>query len=200
MTQRFQRDTFDTPDVDFTQSFPPLPGWLADRLLRPGEGITWVVGPRFNPSWEEYVTHPGLFVVALGVGVIGWAGGSALAGPGTELPILLGIAAGCIVLGSIFVLGIFSGYFTRLVVTNRRLVIVQGREVCRSWNLNQLPRSLLRYSPHGPEEEAPAVDLDTLKTMLGGSSDKFAEAKTILSLGKRLDQIKAHENDRPRRG
>jgi hypothetical protein len=40
--------------------------------------------------------------------------------------------------------------------------------------------------------------LDSLKTMLGGTSDKFAEATSILSLGKRLDQIKAREDGRPR--
>ena len=200
MPDRYEDDDYDTPDVDLTRQFMPLPPWLADRLLRPGEGVTWVVGPRFNPSWERYVTHPLLFLAALIAGAVLWWTGSLIAGPGAEVAVGLGMAAGCIVLASIFVLGIFSGYFTRLVVTDLRLVIVQGYEVCRSWNLDELPRSLLRYSPHGPEEEAPAVDLDTLKTMLGGSSDKFAEAKTILSLGKRLDQIKAHENDRPRRG
>jgi hypothetical protein len=198
MPDRYEDDDYDTPDVDLTRQFMPLPPWLADRLLRPGEGVTWVVGPRFNPSWERYVTHPLLFLAALIAGAVLWWTGSLIAGPGAEVAVGLGMAAGCIVLASIFVLGIFSGYFTRLVVTDLRLVIVQGYEVCRSWNLDELPRSLLRYSRGGAGTDVPAVDLDSLKTMLGGASDKFAEATSILSFGKRLDQIKAREDGRPR--
>jgi len=40
--------------------------------------------------------------------------------------------------------GIANGYFTRLVVTNYRLLILQGYEVCRSWSIHHLPRSLIR--------------------------------------------------------
>ena len=197
MPNRYEDDDYDTTNVDLTRQLTPLPSWLADRLLRPGEGVTWVVGPRFNPSWERYVTHPLLFLAALIAGAIVWWTGSLIAGPGVEVAVPLAMAAGCIVLASIFVLGIFSGYFTRLVVTDLRLVIVQGYEVCRSWDLNELPRSLLRYRLGGAGAEMPAVDLDSLKTMLGGASDKFAEAKSILSFGKRLDQIKSREDGRP---
>jgi hypothetical protein len=137
----------------------------------------------------------------LAVSVIAWVVGRLIVGGDPEvLPALLaiGMAGGGLVLASIFVLGIFSGYFTRLVVTNHRLAILQGYEICRTWNINDLPRSMLRYVP-GNEKTERIIDLDAVKTMLGGSSGKFAEAKTILTFGKRLDQITSRENDRPKR-
>src|SRR5690606_23004035 len=126
-----------------------LPPWIASRVLRPGEEVTWVRGPRRNPSWEPCVTHPLLFVAALALGVIlvgtGIVAGGGLAG----LPLAAAAPAGGVILGSIFVLGIGHGYFTRLVVTNLRIFIVQGYEVCRSWRLEDLPPSLLCYAARG---------------------------------------------------
>jgi len=198
MSDRFQTDSFDAPLTEISRPTPPLPEWLADRLLRPDEEITWVRGPRFNPSWERYTTHPALFLFALALGAMGGGIGWLLAGPNAEVLTLLAVAAGSIVLASIFVLGLCSGYFTRLVVTTSRLVIVQGREVCRSWSIHDLPRRLVRYRRLGEGvEESPAIDLEAVKTMLGGSSDKFAEAKSILAFGKQLDQIKTREKGRP---
>src|SRR5689334_23175423 len=146
-------DAFDDAEPVIAQPFPPLPDWLAHRMLQPDEEITWIVGPRFNPSWERYVTHPLLFLAALAVGVVVLAVGGLLAEGDTPIVLLLGVAAGALVLASIFVLGIASGYFTRLVVTNQRLLIVQGYEVCRTWSINKLPRSLIRYRRLGEGEE-----------------------------------------------
>jgi hypothetical protein len=111
--------------------------------------------------------------------------------------IVFGLLAGGFVFGSIFVLGIFSGYFTRLVVTNFRLLILQGYEKARSWSLDELPPSLIRYSQQAGAGSSRTVDLDALKTMLGSSSDKVAESKTILAFGKRLEQIKTRQDGRP---
>lgn len=191
-----RNEAFDDADADISQRFPPLPEWLASRFGGEEE-ITWVAGPRFNPPWERYVTHPLLFVAALAVGVVVGGAGWLLAKREPVVFVLLGGFAGAIAIGSIFVLGISNGYFTRLVVTTRRLVILQGYEVCRIWAIDRLPRSLLRYRRLGDDaEEGPAIDLDAIKTLLGGTSDKFAEAGKILALGKRLDQIKTGENDR----
>jgi hypothetical protein len=181
---------------DISKQSRPLPSWLADRVP-PGEDITWVYGPRFNPSWERYVTHPGLFLGALGIGVAGWGVAWSVAWAETELLVVMALVAGILVLGSVFVLGIANGYFTRLVVTNHHLLILQGYEVCRSWSIHRLPRSLIRYVRPGDGPEKLAVDLDAVKRMLGGSSDKFAPASAILSFGKRVEQIKAREDDRP---
>jgi hypothetical protein len=167
-------------------------------VLGPDEKVAWVYGPRFNPSWERYVTHPGLLLAALGVGVLLVGVGWLLAGGHYDRmpfePIVLAIAA---VLGSIFVLGIASGYFTRLVVTDGRLLILQGREVCRSWRSGDLPLSLIRYSILPGETGSRTIDVDAVKTMLGGSADQFADAKTILRFGKQVEQIKSRENRAP---
>src|SRR5207248_1525629 len=144
-----------------------------------------VYGPEFNPPWERHVTHPSLFLSALATGgvivLIGlfWR----TQGAPDALPLAATLAGG-VALGSVFVLGISCGYFTRLVVTNRRLVVVQGYEVCKSWSLNDLPRSLLRFTPLEGESDGPAVDLNALQAALGGSSNQFADAKTILRFGK----------------
>jgi hypothetical protein len=111
--------------------------------------------------------------------------------------VLLALAAAAVVLASLFVVGIFAGYFTRLVVTNFRIVIVQGYEVCRSWNIADLPPSLIRYRMRGRTRESRTVDLDALQAMLGGPSDQFMAPKKILAFGKHLDGIKARENGRP---
>jgi hypothetical protein len=136
-----------------------------------------------------------LFLAALAVGMAVVAVGG-LAG-GTEGAVVAALAGGAVVLASIFVLGFASGYFTRLVVTDGRLLILQGYEVVRTWGMDDLPHSLVRYRRRADGAESRAVDLDTLKSMFGGASDKFAESKTILAFGKQLDQIKSREERRP---
>jgi hypothetical protein len=196
MSDRYHTDPFDD-SPGLRKEHPPLPGWLAARVLRPDERCAWVYGPRFNPSWERFVTHPSLLVSALALGGICLLMGRLRAGSWVELPVVSGLAAGAVVLGSILVLAFFSGYFTRLVVTNFRLVILQGYEVCRTWRIDQLPRSLVRYGMRGIEDEEPSIDLDSLKTMLGSTSDRFAESKTILAFGKQLEQIRTRKGQRP---
>jgi hypothetical protein len=196
MSDRFQTDVPAPQLPDIAESYPALPGWLADRVLRPDEKVTWVRGPQFNPSWERYVTNPVLFLLALALGAACVGVTRLIIGEWSEMMAVPILITNGLLLGSIFVLGIFSGYFTRLVVTNFRLVIVQGREVCRSWSINDLPYHLVRYGIPGARGESPSIDLDAVKTMLGGSSDKFTGAKAILSFGKQLDRIKARENDR----
>src|SRR5207244_98206 len=78
MTDRYQTgpyndeplDPFDSRPRETTRSFAPLPAFLARRVLKPDEQVAWVAGPRFNPPWEPYATHPLLVVAALGLGVI----------------------------------------------------------------------------------------------------------------------------------
>jgi hypothetical protein len=197
MSDRFQTDVSDRQGRDVSRTFTPLPAWLAARVLRAGETVTWVYGPRFSPWCERYLTHPALFLVGLALGAVCLGVGVQMARAPDEFPLLPAVAAGGFVLGPIFVLAIASGYFTRLVVTNHRLVILQGREVCRSWRIDDLPLSLIRYGRTGAGAESRAVDLGALQTMLGGSSDKFAESKTILAFGKQLDQIKGRQRGRP---
>ena len=175
--------------------FPPLPRWLADRILRDFEVVNWVRGPRFTPSWEIIVTHPALLAFTLPVAVMCLFAGRLVAGSWEALSPVAVLAAMAVVIGTIFVLGIFSGHFTRLVVTNKRLFIVQGRELCSSWELDDLPPHLLRYTARGDGQRDRSVDLDAIKTMLGGS-DKFTEAKSIVEFGKKLDQITLRDKRR----
>jgi hypothetical protein len=205
MSERFQHNAYDREPPAFPgeaqpppipRRHPPLPAWLAARLLRADEKVTWVCGPRFNPSWERYATHATLFLGALAVAVVCMAVGWLFVEMWAGLMLLAVLLAAGLVFGSIFVLGIANGYFTRLVATNYRLVILQGYAVCRTWAIDELPRSMIRYSGRGDGERSRTLDLDAMKTMLGGSSDQFADAKTILAFGKQLGQIKARENDR----
>ena len=196
MSDRFQTDAYDDRPLDAVRSHPPLPPWIARRLLRPDERVAWVYAPRFNPSWERYVTHIGLFLVALAVGVVLVLMARLVAGSWAEMPVWPPLVAAGLFFGSIAVLGVANGYFTRLVVTNRRLVILQGHEVCRAWDMNDLPRSLLRYRMADGPESGPSIDLDAMKSMLGTASDRFANAKTILAFGKTLGHIKGRHNDR----
>jgi hypothetical protein len=216
MNDRFANDTFDNRDRDYRapaerddrddryrdeppDDYPPLPEHLAARLLQPGEAVEWVRGPRRAPSWEKYVTHPLLFLAALALGVVSVAVGAAAGGPKSpELGAGLGVAM-ALVIGSIFVLGFFNGHFTRLVVTTERVVIMQGYEVVRSWGLDDLPRSMIRYRPGaGADERVPSIDLSTVKTMLGGSPDGFADAKTIMAFGKSLNNVVKGRGEKPR--
>jgi hypothetical protein len=197
MSDEFQTARIDPPPA-ISLPYRPLPPWLARRLLRPEEQVTWVRSPRWNPSWERYATHPALFLVALAVAAACVGIARLCAGSWSELHPAPAVVAVSLVFGSVYVLAIANAYFTRLVVTDRRIVILQGHEVCRTWRLDRLPRSLIRYGKRPDGSVSRSVDLDTLQTMLGGASDQFAEAKTIRSLGKQLDQITAREIGPPR--
>src|SRR5262245_36907530 len=91
---------------------PPVPEWLAVRLLRPGERITWVRGPWFQPSWECYVTHPALFLFAVALGAVSVLEGRLVAGSWAEMSALPALFAIALVIGSVYVLAFASGYFT----------------------------------------------------------------------------------------
>jgi hypothetical protein len=180
--------------------FPPLPAWLARlHFPRANETITWVYGPRFSPSWERYVTNPVLFLIAFFIasaciGIARWQVDSWERIP--PAPVAVGIA---LVLGNVYVLGIFCGYFTRMVVTNRRIVILQGREVARSWSTRDLPRSLLRYQRgERGEENSPTINLDSIQGLFGTSATGFVEAKTILDVGKQIGRIQRRGGDEDR--
>ena len=204
MSHDFQAEPFDVQPPDIARDVrrtepprdhPPLPPWLARRLLRPGEHVTWVTGPRFNPSWEKYVTHIGLFGAAVALGLalvlIGWIAAGSFGGMSFVYPLL----ALALIIGSVIVLGFFNGLFTRLVATTHRLVIMQGYEIARTWQIDQLPRSLTRYRRRSDGGEERTLDLDAMRSMLGTASDQFADAKTILAFGKELGHIKAREDD-----
>jgi hypothetical protein len=197
MSNRSQTAGFDTHTPEPDQHPRPLPDWLRTRLLRAEERITGVYGPAFNPPWERYVTHPALFLVAVGLGALWLGEGWLLAGVRPDLLPWAALAAGSTVLGSVFVLGLACGYFTRIVVTTSRLVILQGYEVCRSWRVSDLPPSLIRYRRLESGVPSPAVDLDTLNSLLGAPSDQVVEAKTILAFGKHLERIQARDRGRP---
>ncbi len=194
MSERWRNDSFDNPNADVSRDFPPLPTWLARRLLKEGEQVTWVRGPAHNPGWERYITHPLLFVFALGLGLLCLVAGAVSAGSVKDMPIPAALCALALVFGSVFVLGIANAHFTRLVVTNFRLVILQGYEVCRAWRVDRLPRSLVRFGPSTFDGEiSRTVDLEALNSILGGSSDTFASSKSILALGKHVEQITERE-------
>lgn len=192
MSERFQNDVPDIRAPLYLDPLQPLPGWLADRLLRPGERVEWVRGPRFNPSWERYITHPALLLIPLTLGAIFF--GLAKQIDGQVLGLIVFFALLLFVF-TIIVLGIANGYFTRLVVTSSRLVILQGYEICRSWSIDRLPPAMFRYGRFG-DPSSRTIDLDSVKALLGGASDKFTDAKTILSFGKQLDRITKTDEDR----
>jgi hypothetical protein len=197
MSDRSQTLAFDAHRPEPARPPRPLPAWLRKRLLRAEERITAVYGPAFNPSWERYVTHPALFLGALGFGAL-WLGEAwLLAGVRPDLMPWAALAAGATVLASVFVLGLACGYFTRVVVTTSRLVILQGYEVCRSWRIQDLPPSLIRYCGPEPGMQTPTIDLDTLNTLLGNPSEGVVESKTILAFGKHLEGIQARDRGRP---
>ena len=194
MADLTQTGPLDEPPPDIRRPHAPLPPWLARRLLRAGETVTWVRGPRFNPRWERYVTHPGLFLAALALAAACVGVGRLVAGSWSALPPLAVLLAAGILVATVYVLAIANAYFTRLVVTDWRLVVLQGYEICRAWRIEDLPRSLLRYGTRGAAGRPRAVDLDALQTLLGGPSDQFTDAKTIRSLGKQLERIKAPDS------
>src|SRR5262245_25251173 len=155
MRDRAEDDPYQPPTL--VRAFPPLPAWLARRLLGPEEQVNWVRGPRLSPWWERYATHPLLFVAALAVGAACVAAERLRAGSWPEMSPLPALAAVVIALGSIFVLGFCAGYFTRLVVTDARVFIVQGYEVCCSWDLDELPDWQFRYGQLEGVEERQSV-------------------------------------------
>ena len=83
------------------------------------------------------------------------------------------------------------------MVTNFRLFIVQGYEVCKTWRVADLPPHLVRFARRPGGEESRTVDVDALQSMLGGAFDQYAESKAIRAFGKQLDQIKRREDGRP---
>jgi hypothetical protein len=200
MSERIQQGVPDLRLPHFIEQLKPLPSWLADRLLRPDEKVAWVRGPRFNPSWERYATNPVLIFVAPLVGVIFLSLVWSYFKRQSELaPLTVLVPGGFFVffLPTLFIVGIASGYFTRLVVTNFRIVILQGYEICRTWNIDDLPPSLLHYRRLDGQNQRPIIDLDAVKNMLGGSSEKFTAAKSILAFGKQLDSITTRDKNRP---
>lgn len=201
MSDHFQTEPFaplpdKPPPPCITKDQPELPAWLAERLLRPHEEIAWVRGPRVSPPWEPFATHPLLFVYALAIGTGCVFVGRLIAGSWVALPPWAALPALLIVFGSVFALGVSCGHFTRLVVTNLRLFIVQGRELCSSWDLDDLPPHLIRYTMRDGEKTR-AVDLDAVTAMLDGMSGKFTEAKSIVEFGKKLDQITLRDKRLP---
>jgi hypothetical protein len=193
---RFQSEPPSLPTREIVGTCSPFPAWLARRLLGPDEKVTWVRGPKRNPSWERYITHPGLLLVPVAVAAIVALVGGLTAGAkaGELLCPFFGI---CFVaaLPMLFVVGIACGYFTRLVVTNQRVVVLQGYEICDTWDVARLPRSLVRQEQRDGQPAVSSVDLNALNTILGGSSTQFVEAKTILDFAKTLKRLSLEEND-----
>jgi hypothetical protein len=199
VSEHIQPDSFSTfQGIPAELSSPPIvsasapfPDWISRRLLRPGETVTWVRGPRHSPSWERYITHPALILVPVVPGVLVMVVAAQAAGAGAAMAVCA-ITFAC-ALPFLFVLGFSAGYFTRLVVTNFRLLIVQGYELCWDCGIDHLPPSLVRYDRRG-EKAARSVDLDALQTALGGSSTQFVEAKTILKFARQVDRTRSGDN------
>jgi hypothetical protein len=190
MSDRFQEEPLDDSVPNLVRQYPPLPAWLERRILDPEEEITWVRGPWQGPWWERYATHPLLILGALAVGGACVAGARLMVEDWSEMSPLPGLAAIILFIGTIFVTGISAGFFTRLVVTDFRVMIVQGREVCRVWDLDDLPYSLIRYTPRKRGEPTRTIDLDAVKTLFGQTSNQIVDSRSILAFGKQLDQIK----------
>jgi len=194
MSDQIHPKPADGKPLNLRVHYLPLPAWIARSLLRPGEAITFVRGPRGNPTWERYATHPALFFVAVVIGA-GWCIVTrSLVDPESGMQFVALVAAGSLTLLSVFVLGIASGHFIRLIVTNYRIVILQGQEVCRSWAMDSLPKSLLRYTLPGPDGLRKTVDLDAIQSMLGPASEQIVDANSILMFGKQLDSIKKRQD------
>jgi hypothetical protein len=185
---RFQIDPYDTSLPDIIRKTPVLPPWIARRLLRAGEQLIWVRGPRLNPWWERHATNPAWALCILAFTVV-----CVTVTPLTFLPCWgFGFV---LFVGTVFVSALSAAYFTRLVVTDQRVVILQGHELCREWGINELPPSLVRFGPRG-RAGGGHVDLDALQTLLGSGTEQFTDSKTIQALGKHLDRIKARKDGR----
>jgi hypothetical protein len=188
MSEHYQTERTDRPVPDVSWAGPALPDWLRERHLDHNEKVAWVYGPASNPSWERYVTHPALLLYTLAVGLVVVAGATLARGSWTEGVTVVAFLCFLLVIASIFVLAVFNGHFTRLVVTDRRLMILQGYEIVSSWKMNELPATLLRYTRRDGERASPSIDLDAVKNMLGGGATGIVEAKSILAFGKTLNQ------------
>src|SRR5262245_22887745 len=133
-----RRDPFDVRLPQYSLQDPGLPPWIARRLLRQGEVVTWVRGPRGGSWWERCATDRWLFVIGLMLGAACFCAGWLAAGRSVyamaALPVLAG---GGFAFGSVLVLGLANAHYTRLVVTNLRLLILQGYEVCKVWNIDE---------------------------------------------------------------
>src|SRR4051794_16574841 len=97
---------YNVPPSPSSRPQPALPDWLASGLLHAGEAITWVRGPRWNPSLERYITHPALFLVALAVSAAGCWAARLLAGSWSDVPGMVVLVGAGLVLASILVLAI----------------------------------------------------------------------------------------------
>jgi hypothetical protein len=197
MTEPTPRDPLDPTVPNIFRKCPELPPWLARRVLQRDEQITWIRGPERSPPWECCVTHPLAGFAAMAFGVIVSVSGCVWTESWSGLVSLPVLFTWSLFVVYIIVLGISAGYFTRLIVTNQRVVLIQGFEIIRSWSLDQLPRSLVRFSRNQQGQESRTVDLQGLQSLLGGVSDQFADAKTLKAFSKQLDRIKARENDHP---
>ncbi len=146
MIDPLEANPFKLPSAAPLGTYRPLPSWLARRLLRRDEQVTWVRGPRWNPGLERYITHPGLFLFALALAALclgaGWLHAAANR---TRFPEAAILVAAAVFFGAVLILAYANAYFTRLVVTNFRLMIVQGYELCKIWNIHDLPLSLRHY-------------------------------------------------------
>src|SRR5262245_57407206 len=98
------------PSVELVRKRPPLPRWLARKVLRGNEGVTWVRGPRLQPWWERFATDPLLFVTALAIGAVIVGAGYLGAGSWKETPPACYIVAMGLFFGSIYFLAIWCAY------------------------------------------------------------------------------------------
>jgi hypothetical protein len=204
-TERFDPDDRDDsrrddpPRREAARKGPPLPAFLARRLLRKGEEVASVRGPRSSPVWEPYLTHPAAVAVGFAAAVVIFlVGGLAVDWDG-QLMAAPGIAAVVVAGGGLALVAVAAGYFTRLVVTSQRVLIVQGYEVRKTWTLDQLPRSLVRHDRNADGELTKTVDMEKLQTMLGGSADGIVEAKSIWALGKEIERTRREDRREARR-
>jgi len=196
MADEIQQQPSEPAHTDVSLPAPYFPSWLMKRFLREDEGIEWVYGPALKPWWERYACHPVFIATAVVVAALWLAMGWVKAGDFAKLSIIPVLGPAALVVGSIFIVGASCGYFTRLVITNHRLLIVQGYELCRQWRVDDLPPWLIRYRRLPGADVTKTVDLDALRTMIGSSSANVADAKTILALGKHLANIRGPDDRR----
>lgn len=184
-------------NVDVARAFNPLPAYVKRQLPGKDEEVIWVRGPRLgNPVWEPFVTNPLLFVVGVAIGALCIYLGSLGEGSGKQFPVSFGVGAVVSFFLPILLLAFFNGYFTRLVVTDSGVYIIQGSTICRNWELEYLPRSLVRFERRGEDDPiGKTVDVDAMKTMLNSSEGHFTDAKTIKDFGKRLERLRRAEDE-----
>jgi len=193
MTERFH-DRPPEPAVPVAPSLP-LPEWLARRILEPGETIALVRGPTGKWWLEPYLTHPLASLAGAIPAAVAITVGRMIVPSWRDLPPAAGIVAVLFVFASVFVVGLLAGYFTRLVVTDRRLLILQGREIWSSRGIDELPPFLVRRMRDPDGRERRAIDIVTLDSMLGSSNTGIVDSDTILTLGKKIDKLKERRDD-----